>query len=114
MNDKVYLLSLTVSGIKNIRNTVRLEFYKKTVNKSFDPSKHRVKAIYGENGCGKTAVITATQILKDLICNRTCLDNPGYQDFLRGVINLLDKKLHLECEFYYYTEENGDWGLKLL
>ena len=104
MNDKVYLLSLTVSGIKNIRNNVRLEFYKKTVNKSFDPSKHRVKAIYGENGCGKTAVITAAQILKDMICNRTCLDDPGYQDFLRGVINLLDKKLHLECEFYYYTE----------
>ena len=104
MNDKVYLLSLTVSGIKNIRNELRLEFYKKTVNKSFDPSKHRIKAIYGENGCGKTAVITAAQVLKDLICNRSCLDDKAYQSFLSNVINLHDQKIHLECEFYYYTE----------
>ena len=104
MNDKVYLLSLTVEGIKNIRNELRLEFYKKTVNKSFDPSKHSIKAIYGENGCGKTAVIIAAQILKDIICNRTFLDDAAYQSFLCDVINLHDQKLHLECEFYYYTE----------
>ena len=47
------------TGIKSIRNELRLEFYKKTVNKSFDPSNHRIKAIYGENGCGKTAVVSA-------------------------------------------------------
>lgn len=104
MNGKVYLLSLTMAGIKSIRDQLRLEFYKKTVNKSFDPSNHRIKAIYGENGCGKTAVITAAQILKDLICDRSCLDAAAYQEFLSDVINLHDQKLHLECEFYHYTE----------
>lgn len=104
MNNKVYLLSLTISGIKSIRNELRLDFYKKTVNKSFDPSKHRVKAIYGENGCGKTALVTAAQILKDLICDRECLENAKYQEFLSDVINLQDQRLRLECEFYCYTE----------
>ena len=104
MWNNVYLLSLTVSGIKNIREDLRLDFYKRTVNKSFDPSNHRIKAIYGENGCGKTAVITAVQILKEVIFDKACLDDPGYQRFLNDVVNKTDQKLHLECEFYFYTQ----------
>ena len=47
MGNLFYLLNLSVSGIKCIEKEVRLDFYKKTVDKDFDPEKYRVKAIYG-------------------------------------------------------------------
>ena len=53
MGNLFYLLNLSVSGIKCIEKEVRLDFYKKTVDKDFDPEKYRVKAIYGENGSGE-------------------------------------------------------------
>ena len=50
MKRKFYLLSLKISGIKNIEEDIQIQFYKKTMDKNFDPEKYRVKAIYGENG----------------------------------------------------------------
>ena len=37
MGNLFYLLNLSVSGIKCIEKEVRLDFYKKTVDKDFDP-----------------------------------------------------------------------------
>ena len=69
MADGFYLLNFTVSGVKCIKEEVRLDFYKKTVDKNFDPEKYRVKAVYGENGSGKSALITAVKIFQDVsIC----------------------------------------------
>lgn len=104
MGTNLYLLSFSVAGIRNIRSSLRLDFYKRTVNKSFEPGNYRTKAIYGENGSGKSALITAVQILKDLICDKSCLEREDYQEFLGNVINKQDQKLRLECEYYYYTE----------
>ena len=59
MKNTFYLLNMDVCGIKNIQKNVHLSFYKKTVDKEFDSEKYRVKAIYGENGAGKSALITA-------------------------------------------------------
>ena len=39
MGNLFYLLNLSVSGIKCIEKEVRLDFYKKTVDKDFDPEK---------------------------------------------------------------------------
>lgn len=59
MNKMFYLLNISVSGIKCIKEEVRLDFYKKTVDKNFNPERYRVKAIYGENGTGKSSLVTA-------------------------------------------------------
>ena len=56
-----YLLHIRLSGIKNISKEIQLDFYNKVLE-GFNPEKHRVKAIYGENGSGKTAIITAISI----------------------------------------------------
>jgi AAA15 family ATPase/GTPase len=57
MKQLAYLLNFTVSGIKNIEKPVHLEFYKKGVDTDFDADQYRIKAIYGENGSGKTGIV---------------------------------------------------------
>ena len=38
-NIDYYLLSAKISGVKNIQKRIYLEFYKKTIDKQFDPDK---------------------------------------------------------------------------
>lgn len=99
MESTFYLLNLTISGIKNIENEIRLDFSKKKVTKDFDPSRYRVKAIYGENGSGKTGIVTAVQILKELLTNRNYLNQSVNQVFLNEIINKNSQSLKMSCEF---------------
>lgn len=96
-----YLLNLSVCGIKNIETPVEISFYKKTINNDFDPQKYRIKAIYGENGSGKTAIITAVKILKNLLINRNYLGDNETQKSLLETVNKKMKKGSIECEFYF-------------
>ena len=95
----MYLLSAKISGIKNIRECINLEFYKKTIDKNFDPEKYRVKGIFGENGFGKTAIISAFGILRSLILDPGYLNNPENQEYLSETINKATKSFNITCEF---------------
>lgn len=94
-----YLLNMRVSGIKNIKNEVRLDFYKKTIDRNFNPDKYRIKAIYGENGSGKTAIITAVKIFQDLILSDNYLNESKTQIFLNEIVNKSTHKIQFGCEF---------------
>ena len=107
MDNMYYLLNITVSGIKCIEEEVRLDFYKKIVDKKFDPDKYRIKAIYGENGSGKSAIITAIKIFQDIICNSQYLSESKNQKLLDELIN---KKTHcyvFKCEFLCDLENDN-------
>lgn len=100
MKPLFYLLSLKISGIKNIEVPIELNFYKKTINNDFNPEKYRIKAIYGENGSGKTAIITAVKILQNFLTDKNYLADSENQKALKETIN---KKKHagsIECEVY--------------
>lgn len=99
MSDKLYLLNISVSGIKCIKEDVRLDFYKKTVDKNFDPKRYRVKAIYGENGAGKSALVTAVKIFQDLIWNDHYLSELKTQEFLDEIINKTLNVFRFKMEF---------------
>lgn len=99
MERMIYLLNMTVSGIKSIKKDVRLDFYKKTVNKKFNPDRYRIKAIYGENGSGKSAIITAVKIFQDLIINDNYINESKTQNFLEEIINKTTQKFCFSCEF---------------
>lgn len=109
MRNTLYLLSFTVSGIKNIEKPIKLEFYKKTIDRSFAPAKYRIKAIYGENGSGKTAIITAVKILKDIMLDDRYLGESTNQSFLAEIINKRSRRIHLECEFL----DQSDTGIEV-
>ena len=57
-----YLLKAEISGIKNIDSPIHLDFYPNIINDMTDFHHNHVKGIYGSNGAGKTAIITAFYI----------------------------------------------------
>ena len=85
MKNLFYLLNMTVSGIKCIQNDIRLDFYK--------------KAIYGENGSGKSAIVTAVKIFQDIIFNNQYLNETHNQKLLKEMINKKTNTYRFECEF---------------
>ncbi len=99
MDNMIYLLNITVSGIKSIKKDVHLDFYKKTIDKNFNPDEYRIKAIYGENGSGKSAIITAVKIFQDLIINDNYLNESEKQRFLEEIVNKQTKLFKFNCEY---------------
>lgn len=106
MDNLIYLLNVRISGIKSIKNEIRLDFYKKTVDKNFDPDKFRVKAIYGENGSGKTAIITGIKIFQDLMLSNQYLNESKNQRFLDEIINKETSRFTFGCEYITGEEES--------
>ena len=106
MDNLVYLLNVRMSGIKSIKNEIRLDFYKKTVDKNFDPDKFRVKAIYGENGSGKTAIITGIKIFQDVMLSNQYLNESKNQRFLDEIINKETSRFTFGCEYITGEEES--------
>ncbi len=100
MNSLFYILKLKVCGIKNIEKPIELNFYKKTINNDFDATKYRIKAIYGENGSGKTAIIQSVKILQNLLTNKSYLADNDTQRSLVELINKKTGKGFIETEFY--------------
>lgn len=100
MDRSLYLLRLEISGIKNIVDPIEISFYKKTITNNFDPEKYKIKAIYGENGSGKTAIITAVKILQNLILDKNYLFDSSSQKILVESVNKRTKAGFIECEFF--------------
>ncbi len=95
-----YLLSLKVSGIKNIEHALVFDFYKKTINNNFAPEDYKLKAIYGENGSGKTGIVAGVNLMKRLILNNNFLSDNATQKSLFELVNKKTKRGNVEVEFY--------------
>ena len=101
----IYLLNFKMCGIKSVDKPIKFDFYKKTLSKNFNPNKYKIKAIYGENGAGRTAVILGVDLLKKLILNGRYLGDTSNQKYLGEVINKKQNEARLECEYIVRTDE---------
>ena len=101
---KFYLLHLKLSGIKNISEEIQIDFYNKVITK-FDPELFKVKAIYGENGSGKTAIVTAINIAKKIMLGPSYLQQAETQTFLHEIVNKKTKEFQMEFEFAIYDDK---------
>jgi AAA15 family ATPase/GTPase len=100
-----YLLKYGVCGIKNLKEYIELSFYKKGIEKNFDPSDYKIKSIYGENGAGKTAIVTSFSILKKLILFPDYLSDPKTQDLLHHIVHKETQMFRLYAEFLIMIHE---------
>lgn len=95
-----FLLNLSICGIKNIEKPIEIPFYKKTIKDDFDPAQYRVKGIYGENGSGKTAIMTAVKIMTRILLDRNYLSDSVNQKLLAENINKKTKAAFIEAVFH--------------
>lgn len=98
--NKPFILDLKISGIKNIEKPIEIPFYKKTIKNDFDPNQYRIKGIYGENGSGKTAIMTAIKILTRVLLDRNYLTDSVNQKNLAECINKKTREGFIEVQFY--------------
>lgn len=102
----IYLLKYSVKGIKTLDELVSLSFYKKIIPKNPDTQEYNIKAIYGMNGTGKSAIVCSVEILKNLFSNEDYLANPLVQKKLDALINKKTNELFIEAD-YLYKYDNG-------
>lgn len=95
----VYLTNFAVKGIKTLDELVSLSFYKKTITRDMDTQEYNIKGIYGMNGSGKSGIVTAVDILKNLLINPGYLNNPIVQKNLDAIINKKMSQLFMEVDF---------------
>ena len=88
------IIRLEVSGIKGIKDKVTFDFENSTIKKTaFDePS---IKAIYGTNGSGKTAFITAVDIYTKVCQDGFYLYDADNSVSLRNLINKQSKEFEI-------------------
>ena len=95
---------MKVNGIKNINQEITLNFYNQTLKNTFDLNKSNIKAIYGKNGSGKSAIMNAIEIYKDLVTDDDYLSNFKTTNLLNELINKQLNKLNLEMTYLFYTK----------
>lgn len=105
MDRMAFLLNLSMSGIKNIENEIRIDFYGKNINNSSSFDNYNIKAIYGENGSGKTAIITAIKIVREFVLNENYLADSHNIALLNDLINKKTRKFMFRCEFVTNVEK---------
>lgn len=95
----VYLLEFSLQGIKNLDKQITLSFYKKTITKNPDTDKYHVKAVYGMNGAGKTAIVTGAYILKNVLLKYNYLNDTLSRQKLAELVNKDNRKMELSAQF---------------
>lgn len=94
-----YITNIKLCGIKNIDKEIDLNFYKQTIPKEFTLDNSNIKAIYGENGAGKSAIIHAMDIYKKLCTKKNYLQNEQTIRVLSELINKKRKNFEIEVIF---------------
>ena len=100
---KYRLIEASINGIKNIEKPVKIDFINQYPSRKALYSAH-IKTIYGPNGSGKTAIITAFNLYKNILVRTDSLsdNNIPYAD----LINSNNKKLDMTTTFVALHRNN--------
>ena len=90
------ILQIKINGIKNIENEICIDFINTIVEKGIK-SVDKVKGIFGYNGAGKTAIITAIDIYKNIDTDINYLNQNDVKEELFKLINYKNKQLSYQC-----------------
>lgn len=95
----VFLVNYTVQGVKTLEKKITLSFYKKTIEKKPNTQNYNIKAIYGMNGSGKSAIVASVDILRNLLISPGYLNNPFVQKNLEELVSKKTGKIDLSVDF---------------
>ncbi len=98
---KTRLINIKLCGFKSIDEPIELQFANKTIDKHFFEQSN-VKAIYGTNGVGKSAIALALDIYKKTILDDKYLTVESANGYLEKIINNKTKKAFLDLYFALY------------
>lgn len=105
--ERYVLLKLRVNGIKGIEKELEFNFSNSLLYRSFDNTNSHVKALYGSNGAGKTAIIYAMRIFKQLIQTKDYISLANYDGTFKKIINQNTHKFFIETTFAN-IDDNSD------
>lgn len=95
----VFLVNYTVQGVKTLDKKISLSFYKKTIEKRPNTQNYSIKAIYGMNGSGKSAIVASVDILRNVLINPGYLNNPFVQNNLKELVNKKTGQIDISADF---------------
>ena len=93
MNYKLYRIE--TYGMKNIKDLVTIDFLNQTIDNKSSKKSNRIKAIYGSNGAGKSAIINSVKLYKLVVLDRDYLKQNDVVKKLNDTMN------HQLNEFYF-------------
>ena len=93
------LLSMKLSGIKNLDKEIELQFSNKILSKTINVRTNNVKAIYGSNGSGKTGIVCAVALYKSLVLERDFITISNSNGLLENLINQLTSTFSITMTF---------------
>lgn len=100
-----YITNIKLCGIKNIDKEIELNFYKQTIPKEFTLDNSNIKAIYGENGAGKSAIIHAMDIYKTICSKKNYLQDTQTIQILTELINKKLNRFEIEVTFLIHISD---------
>lgn len=95
----VFLVNYTVQGVKTLEKKITLSFYKKTIEKKPNTQNYNIKAVYGMNGSGKSAIVASVDILRNLLISPGYLNNPFVQKNLEELVSKKTGKIDISVDF---------------
>lgn len=84
---KYVLYRIETYGMKNIKNKITLDFCPLTIDNKSNKKVSKVKAIYGANGSGKSAILNSIRLFKMLVINENLLKQTSEIKKLNKIIN---------------------------
>lgn len=103
-NTRFVLLNLKTYGVKCLDEPIEIQFANKTIDDTYG-KKPMVKAIYGTNGEGKTAIAHTLDIYKRTLLNPNYLRGESYVGGFKELINHQIEKVYIDL--YFAMIENG-------
>ncbi|TVP96049.1 MAG: ATP-binding protein [Acholeplasmatales bacterium] len=96
-----FLRNIVVKGIKNLCEDVSLNFSNKEFKQFSECQKSNVKAIYGPNGSGKTALVHAFRIFKEIITENGYLYDTDNAKYLLALMNKQCRVISVKVDFFH-------------
>lgn len=103
---KVFIKDLTISGVKNIKDELKINFGKTNIQEREGLYKHNIKSIYGPNGSGKTAIVHSLYLLKNIVFDANFLNDNHNNLYMSELLNKNCEHISLGVEFYCFDKDN--------